>query len=78
MEVQSFILRKPIVFKGFRGVSSFSNCGVKLFFFFFFFGGGGGGGGVKMLISIDTCRTYDIPGGSGPYPTSGTANALIF
>ena len=29
-------------------------------------GGGGGGGGVQMLISIETYRTCDFPGGSGP------------
>ena len=53
---------------------------VELFFFFFFFLGGGGGG-VMMLISLETYRTYNFPGGGGwcrLYTTSGSAHALIF
>ena len=70
---QWFILRKIIVFQGFiinQGGRTFSlRCG-----------GDDGGGGVKMLISIETYRTFDFPGGggSGPYSTSGSAHALIF
>ena len=47
VEVQWFILKKTIIFHGFRGLLSFSK-GFELFFFFFLFfflGGGGGGGG---------------------------------
>ena len=54
MEVQWFILRKTIVFQGFRGITSFSK-GVELF----------STTGVKMLISIETYRTYNFPGGGG-------------
>ena len=68
---QWFILRKIIVFQGFRGVSSLTK-GVELF-------RGGAEGmmvvvGVKLLISIETYRTFDFPGGggSGPYSTSGS------
>ena len=50
--VQWFILRKTI-FMVPEGVQHFP-------------GGGGGGGGVQMLISIETYRTCDFPGGSGP------------
>ena len=41
-------------FQSFRGVPSFSK-GVELF----------SGVGVKLLISIETYRTYDFPGGGG-------------
>ena len=69
VEVQWFILRKTIVFQGFRGVPSFSK-GVRKF----------SGVGIKMLISIEPRSTYDFPGGVGgfrPYPTSVSAHALI-
>ena len=36
------------------------------------------GVGVKMIISLETYRTYAFTGGSRPYPTSGSAHALIF
>ena len=60
--VLQFILRKTIVFKGFRGVPSFYK-GVELF----------SGVGLKMLISIETYRTYFSRergggGGAGPDP----------
>ena len=38
----------------------------------------GGGGGKKILISIETYSTYDFPGRSRPYSTSGSAHTLIF
>ena len=46
-------------FPSFQRGSTFSK-GVELF-------GEGGGGGVKMVISIETFKTYDFPGG-GPDP----------
>ena len=66
---QWLISSKTIIFQGFRGGPIFSRGGgVQPFPA----GGGGlnffqGGGGVKMLISIETHRTCDFPGG-GPDP----------
>ena len=37
-------------------------------------GGGGWAGLVQMLISIEPHITCDFPGGSGPYPPSGSAH----
>ena len=54
MDVQLFNSRKTIVFQGFGWALSFFKWD-DLF--------SRGGGGVKMLISIDTYRTYNFPGG---------------
>ena len=62
MRVKWFILRKTIVFQGFRGSPSFSK-GGELF---------PGGGDANFY------KTYDFPGGPGPYPTSGSVHVLIF
>ena len=42
--------------------------GVEFFF----------GGGVQDAFSIESYKNYDFPGGSRPYPISGSAHALIF
>ena len=60
--------QKLLVFQGFKGVPSFSKGGFNFLRRW----------GVKMLISIETYRAYDLPGGSRPYLTSGSAHALIF
>ena len=49
------ISKKTIIFQGFRGGQYFPE-GVQLF----------PGGGVQMLISIETHKTCDFPGGSRP------------
>ena len=50
-------LKKTVVFQSFRGFSSFSK-GVEHFSWM----------RVKMLISTETYRTYDFPGGgTRPY-----------
>ena len=61
MVYEWLISKKNIIFQGFRGGPTFSR-GSK----FFQGGGGGGGGGVQMLISIETHRTCDFQGESGP------------
>ena len=53
MVYQWFISRKTIIFQDFRGGPTFSR-GVQLF-----------PGGIQMLISIETHRTCDFPGGGG-------------
>ena len=61
-----------VYFKENYNFPRFQRARVQHFFFFFFFFGGGGRGsnffqrGVQKLISIETHRTCDFPGGSGP------------
>ena len=70
MEFQWFIFKKTIVSKVSEGFHRFPRGGGGLNLF--------SGVGVKMLISIETYRTYDFLGGSRPYLSSGSAHALIF
>ena len=56
---QWFILRKTILFQGFRGGQKFSRGPT----FSSVWGGGG-----QMLISIETYRTCDFLGGTDPPP----------
>ena len=60
------ISKKTIIFKGVRGGPTFSRGGGGRATFSM----GGGGGGVQWVISIETHRNCDFPGGGGrtPYP----------